>query len=62
LGFIKKGNEASVKIDAYPSETFKGIINNIAEAADPVTGSYEIEVKVVPNDKKFAPAFSLLFN
>jgi membrane fusion protein, multidrug efflux system len=51
---LKKGGEALVKIDAYPNETFKGIINKIAAAADPSSGTYEIEVKVLPGSKKFA--------
>ena len=51
---IKKGNTASVQIDAYPNETFKGIITKTAEAADPVSGTYEMEVKVLPEGKKFA--------
>jgi RND family efflux transporter MFP subunit len=51
---LKKGNMATVSIDAYPDETFKGIINKIAEAADPASGTYEIEVKVLPGSKKFA--------
>jgi multidrug efflux system membrane fusion protein len=51
---LKKGDPATISIDAYPAETFKGIINKISEAADPVNGTYEIEVKVLPNGKKFA--------
>ncbi|HEY6974697.1 MAG TPA: efflux RND transporter periplasmic adaptor subunit, partial [Chitinophagaceae bacterium] len=51
---LKKGNVATVEIDAYPGTTFKGIVNKIAGAADPVSGTYEIEVKVLPNGKKFA--------
>jgi multidrug efflux system membrane fusion protein len=51
---LKKGNIATVEIDAYPDATFQGIINKIAEAADPASGTYEIEVKVLPGGKKFA--------
>jgi len=51
---LKKGDVANVSIDAYPSENFKGIINKIAEAADASNGTYEVEVKVLPNGKKFA--------
>jgi RND family efflux transporter MFP subunit len=51
---LKKGQEATVQIDAYPNESFKGVINKIADAADPASGTYEIEVKVLPGDKKFA--------
>lgn len=51
---LKNGDVASVQIDAYPSETFKGIINKIAAAADAASGTYEVEIKVLPNNKKFA--------
>lgn len=54
---LRKGDAATVSLDAYPDETFKGIINKMAEAADPQSGTYEIEVKVLPNGKKFAAGF-----
>jgi membrane fusion protein, multidrug efflux system len=52
---LKKGDVAAVDVDAYPATEFKGIITKIAEAADPVSGTYEVEVKVMPGGKKFAP-------
>ena len=52
---LKKGDVATVDVDAYPATEFKGIITKIAEAADPVSGTYEVEVKVMPEGKKFAP-------
>jgi multidrug efflux system membrane fusion protein len=51
---INKGDVASVDIDAYPTTAFKGIVNKIAGAADPINGTYEIELKVLPEGKKFA--------
>jgi multidrug efflux system membrane fusion protein len=51
---INRGDVASVEIDAYPNITFKGIVNKIAAAADAVSGTYEIEVKVLPEGKRFA--------
>lgn len=54
---LKKGDPATVNLDAYPDITFKAIINKIAEAADPQSGTYEIEVKVLPEGKKFATGF-----
>lgn len=52
---LKKGDVATVDVDAYPADEFKGIITKIAEAADPAGGTYEVEVKVMPAGKKFAP-------
>lgn len=51
---LNKGDAATVDVDAYPGTTFKGIVNKITEAADPASGTYEIEVKVLPGGKKFA--------
>ncbi len=51
---LKKGEAATVQLDAYPATDFKGIITKVSEAADPASGTYEIEVKVLPHGKKFA--------
>lgn len=51
---LKKGDVANVYMDAYPEITFKGMITKMAEAADLQSGTYEVEVKVVPEGKKFA--------
>ena len=52
---LKKGDVATVDVDAYPATEFKGVITKIAQAADPISGTYEVEVKVLPEGKKFAP-------
>jgi RND family efflux transporter MFP subunit len=51
---LKKGDKATVEIDAYPNKTFTGIITEIAQGADASSGTYEIEVKVLPNGERFA--------
>lgn len=51
---LKKGDKAQVEIDAYPGRTFTGIITEIAQGADPASGTYEIEVKVLPDGARFA--------
>jgi RND family efflux transporter MFP subunit len=51
---LKKGDKASVEIDAYPNKSFTGIISEIAQGADVASGTYEIEVKVLPNGARFA--------
>jgi RND family efflux transporter MFP subunit len=51
---LKKGEKASVEIDAYPNKTFTGIITEIAQGADAASGTYEIEVKVLPGNARFA--------
>ncbi|MBN8854773.1 MAG: hypothetical protein BGO55_20280 [Sphingobacteriales bacterium 50-39] len=52
---LKKGDKATVSIEAYPGQTFTGIITKMAEGADPVNGTYPIEVTVSPAGHKLAP-------
>jgi multidrug efflux system membrane fusion protein len=51
---LKKGDKAAIELDAYPNKTFTGIITEIAEGADAAGGTYEVEVKVLPNGARFA--------
>ncbi len=52
---IKKGDKATVNIDAYPDKIFTGIVTEVANGADAVSGTYEIEVKILPGGYRFAP-------
>ncbi|HVW63018.1 MAG TPA: efflux RND transporter periplasmic adaptor subunit [Puia sp.] len=52
---LKKGDKATVYIEAYPGETFTGTITKMAEGADPSNGTYPIEVTVSPAGHKLAP-------
>lgn len=51
---LKMGDVATVYIDAYPDKTFKGVISKMAAAADPYSNTYEVEVKVLPGNDRFA--------
>jgi multidrug efflux system membrane fusion protein len=52
---LKKGDKATVAIEAYPGQNFTGVITKMAEGADPVNGTYPIEVTVAPAGHKLAP-------
>jgi RND family efflux transporter MFP subunit len=43
---IEKGNKALVAIDAFPDKKFKSVVSRKALSADPVSGSFEVEVAV----------------
>ena len=43
---LKLGNIASIKIDAYPGETFGGVVSQLAQAPDGMSGLYQVEVKL----------------
>jgi RND family efflux transporter MFP subunit len=52
---LKKGDKATVSIEAYPGQTFTGTITKMAEGADPANGTYPIEVTISPAGHKLAP-------
>ncbi len=43
---LNLGDEAALHFDAYPDRPFKGWVSEIAEAADPTSGTFEVEVSV----------------
>ena len=43
---LKLNDEAALHFDAYPDRPFKGWVSEIAEAADPMSGTFEVEVSV----------------
>ena len=51
---LRKGNKGTVSLDAYPQKTFNGLITEIAEGADIANGTYEVEVKIIPDGVRFA--------
>lgn len=51
---LNKGDKAIAKLDAYPDDIFEGKVSELAQAADPMTKLYEIEIKINPNGKRFA--------
>jgi RND family efflux transporter MFP subunit len=40
-------DSAQVHFDAYPGETFMGFVSEIGTAADPYTGTYELEIQLL---------------
>ncbi len=43
---LKPGDAATVRFDAFPGEEFAGSVREVAPAADPMTGTYQVEVSV----------------
>ena len=46
---VQMNDKAEVQFDAYPEKVFTAHVSEIAEAADPQTGTFEIELQVDPN-------------
>ena len=51
---LKIGDKAKMTFDAYPGASFPAVVTEIAGAADPVNGTFEVELKVNAQDKKLA--------
>lgn len=51
---LRLKDKAEVKLDAYPTMNFTGMVSNIAQAADPSSGTFTIELKINPGKQKFA--------
>ena len=55
---IRYGDSALINFDVYRSTCFKATVTEIGNAADPYTGTYEVELTVDPvKDKKLISGF-----
>jgi RND family efflux transporter MFP subunit len=54
---IAYGDSAQVSFDAYPDEKFKAIVTLIGEAANPLTGTYDVELDLLPAGRRLASGF-----
>lgn len=51
---VRRGDPATVRFDAFPGVEFAGRVTETAAAADPRTGTYEVEVAVDPAGRALA--------
>lgn len=51
------GDSAKVSFDAYPDKEFSAQVNEIAEAANPMNGTFEVELLVQKNDLPLKAGF-----
>jgi len=54
---INTGDTAKVIIDAWPGEPFTAMVSQIDEASNPMTGTYEIELKLSETKNRLASGF-----
>lgn len=54
---VKLGDKAQINLDAYPETIFGGKITQIAQAVNPATGTFEVEVQIEPQGKKLVSGF-----
>ena len=51
---LRVGDPAVFTTDAYPSQTFHAKVKEIADAADPATGTFMVKLQVLPSATRFA--------
>jgi RND family efflux transporter MFP subunit len=54
---VNKGDQAEIKLDAYPGEIFTAVISQISQTINPTTGTFEVELSLLPNTKKLMSGF-----
>jgi len=54
---INIGDSANVIIDAWPNQPFHAIVNQIDEVSNPMTGTYELELKLDETKSRLAAGF-----
>jgi RND family efflux transporter MFP subunit len=51
---VNLGDGASIAFDAFPGRRFDGTVTRVGSSADPYTGTFEVEIEVVPDGARFA--------
>ena len=51
---VNLGDAARVTFDAFPGREFAGKVTRIGSSADPMTGTFEVEIEVTPDGARFA--------
>jgi RND family efflux transporter MFP subunit len=54
---VNAGDSARVVIDAWPGQPFAAVVSQIDETSNPMTGTYEIELKLNETNNKLASGF-----
>ena len=54
---IALGDRAEVNFDPYPNQTFNGTVSEVATAADPRGGTFEVEVRLSETPLKLISGF-----
>lgn len=50
---VRPGDSASITLDAYPGRVFPATVTELASAADPMNGTYEMKLSIAPGDAHF---------
>jgi RND family efflux transporter MFP subunit len=53
-GRIAVGNKARITLDAYPGTDMKGEVKRLSDVANPLSGTFDVEISLPSNDKRIA--------
>ena len=48
------GDKAKIWLDAFPGDTLQGAVSEIAEAADPLTGTFAVKLRIEAGERRLA--------
>jgi len=51
---VNIGDGATLAFDAFPGREFEGRVTRVGSSADPFTGTFDVEIDVLPGDARFA--------
>jgi multidrug efflux system membrane fusion protein len=54
---VKSGDEAKVKFDAYPGKEFSAIVTEVGQSANPMNGTYEVELSLESKENGIRSGF-----
>ena len=49
---IQYGNKAEIEFDAFPDDIITGTISQLSESADPMTGTFLVDIAINPGNKR----------
>lgn len=53
-GRVKVGNMVDISLDAYPASPLKGKVLRLSDVANPMSGTFDVEISLPANDKRIA--------
>jgi membrane fusion protein, multidrug efflux system len=51
---VNAGDPAAISFDAFPGREFAGRVTRVGSSADPQTGTFDVEIEVMPDGARFA--------
>ena len=54
---VELGYPAIITFDAFPTVEFQAIVSEVGKAADPYTGTFEVELSLLPSDYQLVSGF-----